>query len=203
LQKATGLRVAVENDAYALAIAERYFGAAQGVDDFVCLTLGTGVGGGCYSNGRLIRGAHNLANALGHITIQHKGLACSCGQPGCLETYANAKALVRYAGDRFLTAEDVIRAANSGEKAACEALRIYSGYLATGIVSIIQMLDPKLLILSGGLVQDNHLLFTYVEQEVRSMLMAQGERQFELRPSPLGYYGGVLGAAAAAGERLF
>ena len=115
--------MAVENDANALAIAERHFGRGRDVDDFVCITLGTGVGGGCYIAGRLNRGAHFFANALGHIPIQHGGLPCTCGRKGCLEVYANAAALLRYAGQEFATAEDVIRAANSGENIARRALR--------------------------------------------------------------------------------
>ena len=202
LQAACGLPVAVENDANALAIAERHFGGGRSVDDFVCVTLGTGVGGACYSRGGLNRGAHFFANALGHIPIQHEGLPCTCGLRGCLEVYANAAALVRYAGNRFRTAEDVIRAANCGEDRAREALRTYASYLATGIASIVHLLDPSVVILSGGIAQDNPLLIAELEVRLAGMLIAPSQRALEVRLSPLGYYGGVLGAAAVAIEKI-
>jgi Transcriptional regulator/sugar kinase len=166
------------------------------------VTLGTGVGGACYSRGGLNRGAHFFANALGHIPIQHEGLPCTCGLRGCLEVYANAAALVRYAGNRFRTAEDVIRAANCGEDRAREALRTYASYLATGIASIVHLLDPSVVILSGGIAQDNPLLIAELEVRLAGMLIAPSQRALEVRLSPLGYYGGVLGAAAVAIEKI-
>jgi glucokinase-like ROK family protein len=202
LQRATGLRVHVENDAVAAAIAERHFGAGRGAHNFVCLTLGTGVGGGSYVEGRLLRGAHSLANAFGHIPIRHDGPKCSCGRHGCLEMYTNAAALVRYAGDSYASAEHVIRAAHSGDPVAAEALRTLSKHLAEGIASIVHMLDPELVLLAGGLVQDNDLLFTYLNQELTSVLIAWDQRSLQVRRSELGYYTGVLGAAAALAEPL-
>ncbi len=201
LQAAIGLPVAVENDANALAIAERHFGRGRDVDDFVCITLGTGVGGGCYIAGRLNRGAHFFANALGHIPIQHGGLPCTCGRKGCLEVYANAAALLRYAGQEFATAEDVIRAANSGENIARRALRTYAAHLGTGIVSIVHLLDPSVVVLSGGIAQDNPLLVSELNEQLPELLIAPGQRRLQVEISQLGYYGGVLGAAAIAIEK--
>ena len=143
--------MAIENDVNALAIGERRFGAGRGVDDFVCLTLGTGVGGGCFSGGRLLRGAHCLANAMGHIAIDHTGELCACGQRGCLESYTSAAALVRYASSEYSSAEEVIRAARAGGETARRALRRYAEYLAIGIASIVHLLDPELVILAGGI----------------------------------------------------
>jgi glucokinase-like ROK family protein len=202
LQAETGLPVAVENDANALALAERLFGWGRETDDFVCITLGTGVGGGCFSAGRLNRGAHFFANALGHIPIQHDGLPCTCGRSGCLEVYANAAALVRYAGHEYSTAAEVIRSANSGSSRAQEALRIYASYLATGITSIVHLLDPATIVLSGGLAQDNPLLVSNVADELTNRLIAPAQRHLSIRVSALGYYAGVLGAAAVAMEKL-
>jgi predicted NBD/HSP70 family sugar kinase len=84
LNQATGLPVAVENDANAAAIAEKRFGAAKDVKSFICMTLGTGMGGGCYIDGKLNRGNHYFADAVGHLAIHPKGLACTCGRRGCL-----------------------------------------------------------------------------------------------------------------------
>lgn len=202
LGPAAGMPVAVENDANALAVAERHYGAGRDADDFVCLTLGTGVGGGCYIGGRLNRGPHFFANGIGHMTLVFDGLPCTCGRLGCLEAYTNSAALLRYGEGRFASAEDLIRAANGGEAQAAEAIRMYSRYLAAGLASAIQLLDSPLIILAGGLAQDNPLLVATLAEELQRQVTASTARRLEVRCSPLGYYGGVYGAAAVAKERL-
>lgn len=197
------LPVAVENDANALAVAEKRFGAGRGLRDFVCITLGTGVGGGCYVAGKLNRGSHYFANAFGHIRIVPGGRACTCGQCGCLEAYANAAALVLYAGGHFASVEEIIRAAHAGDTPASAAIHTLSRYLAQGCSSLVQLLDPEALILSGGLAQNNPMLIQSLGEELAALVPAWNERQLKIIASPLGYYGGVLGAAAVAIERLF
>ncbi|HTV54891.1 MAG TPA: putative N-acetylmannosamine-6-phosphate 2-epimerase, partial [Terriglobia bacterium] len=150
LASLTELPVAVENDANALAVGERSFGAAKLVDDFVCLTLGTGLGGGCYVGGDLNRGAHFFANQVGHFPFLPDGMPCSCGLQGCLEPYVNASALTRYAGKPQASAADVIAAANAGEERACEAIRTLGRYLARGCATLVAVLDPQAVILGGG-----------------------------------------------------
>jgi glucokinase-like ROK family protein len=203
LRDALGIPVAVENDANALALAEQHFGAGKGVHDFVCLTLGTGVGGGCCIGGQLNRGAHFFANALGHIAIEPEGLPCTCGQRGCLEQYANAAALVRYAGpNRFATAEQVIAASNSGDATARAAVRELAKYLARGCATILHVLDPELLVLSGGLAQNNSHLMEALREELAVQTMMWEQRRLRVEISTLGYYGGVFGAAAVARQLL-
>ncbi len=196
-----GIPVAVENDANALAVAERWFGAGREVDNFVCVTLGTGVGGGCYVNGRLNHGAHFFANAIGHVMVERDGLPCTCGLRGCLEPYANSAALLRYgASGGYADAAALIHAASAGEEPACRAIRTQAGYLAAGLASIIHLLDPERIILSGGLAQENPLLFQELEAALRGRVTAWPRRRLSLMASPLGYHGGVLGAAACALE---
>jgi N-acetylmannosamine-6-phosphate 2-epimerase/N-acetylmannosamine kinase len=199
LQQTFGLPVAVENDANALAVGEKYFGAAQGKSDFVCVTLGTGVGGGCYTGGRLNRGRHFFANALGHISIEPGGPRCTCGLNGCLETYTNARALLRYAktGD-FPSVEQVIAAANRGDSIARQAIHTYAKYLAIGCAAIVILLDPELLILAGGLTQDNPLLLSAFTEELGQRVTVWPQRKLQVEFSTLGYSAGVLGAAAVA-----
>lgn len=194
LEDALKLPVAIENDVNALAIGERYFGAGRGVDDFVCMTLGTGVGGGCYSGGRLLRGAHCFANAIGHITIRPTGELCSCGLRGCLESYTNAAALLRYAKGNYASAEEVIREAHAGAATARSALREYAEYLAVGIASIVHLLDPELLILAGGIAQENKILLADLDELLPRMIMAVKMRRLRILSSQLGYYGAVYGA---------
>jgi len=203
LSDALGIPVAVENDANALAVAEKHFGAGRGLRDFVCITLGTGVGGGCYVAGKLNRGAHFFANAIGHINIVPGGLPCTCEQCGCLEVYCNAAALVRYAGTRFQSAEEIIAAARTGDSDGVRAIRTFAGYLAQGCASVIRLLDPEALIISGGLAQNNPMLLELLERELAAVVPVWNQRQLTITASPLGFYGGVFGAAAIAMEKLF
>jgi glucokinase len=194
------LPVAVENDANATAVAERHFGLGRSVENFLCVTLGTGVGGGCYTGGRLNRGANFLGSAFGHIRIEPDGLPCTCGQSGCLEPYANAAALVRYAGPGFSTAHEVTRAALAGDMAALGAMRTYAGYVARGLSTLIHVLDPELIILAGGIAQDNGLLLEEIERELRKLVIGWDKRRLRLALSEVACYGGVIGAAAIALE---
>ncbi len=200
LALASGLPVAVENDANALAIGEKHFGAAKNFRDFACITLGTGLGAGCYISGSLNRGGHYFANALGHIPLVAGGELCSCGVRGCLEPYVNAAALVRYAGDSWVSAQQVIAAANAGEQRAVEAIRTLACHLARGCAALVSLLDPEALILGGGLVENNSLLIAALRDELARLVRPWGNRALRIMPSQLGYYGGVLGAAALAFE---
>ncbi len=202
LEESTGLPVAVENDANALALAEKQFGVGRTVRDFVCLTLGTGVGGGCIIGGSLNRGPHFFANALGHITLVPDGHPCTCGKRGCLEAYANASALLRFAGGSFKDAEEAIAAAQAGDAVAAEAIRILAGHLATGVTSIVQVLDPEMIILSGGIVENNPLLLRHFQSELKSRVPVWEHRKIQVQVSRLGYYSGVLGAVAAVLEKM-
>lgn len=200
LALAASLPVTVENDANALAIGEKHFGAAKSLDDFVCLTLGTGLGGGCYVGGILNRGAHYLANQMGHIPFMPDGVLCSCGMRGCLEPYVNASALIRYAGKAYTSAVQVIAAANAGEESACEAVRILGRHLARGCATCVSLLDPQAVILGGGLIENNPLLISVLHDELAQMVLPWKGRELRIMPSDLGYHGGVLGGAAVAFE---
>jgi predicted NBD/HSP70 family sugar kinase len=202
LESATGLPVGVETDANAQALAEKQFGSGQNINDFVCITLGTGVGGGCVTGGRLHRGSHYFANALGHITLVPEGAPCTCGKNGCLEAYANAAALLRFAGGKYKTAEEIIHAANQGDPQAAKAIQTLAGHLATGLASIIHILDPEMVILSGGITENNSLLLEPLRKELQSRVSVWDLRQVQIQISRLGYFSGVLGAVAALLEKL-
>jgi predicted NBD/HSP70 family sugar kinase len=202
LERATGLPVAVENDANAMAVAEKRFGLAKSAGNFVAVTLGTGVGGGCYIDGRLSRGSHFLANAIGHITVEPGGLPCTCGQSGCLEVYANAAALVRYAGPPFVSAAEVARAAREGETAAREAVRTYAGYLARGLGALVHLLDPELIALSGGIAESNEALLEDLSQHMSRQVIGWTQRRLRLALSNVACFGGVMGASAVALDEL-
>lgn len=202
VQEACGLPVAVINDGNALAVAERHFGAAQDVDDFLCVTLGTGIGGGIYLGGRLNQGAHFVANAIGHMQIEADGLPCTCGKRGCLEMYANAAALLRYARGGFTSAAELISAAEAGDRLALHAIRTIARALAKGCGAAVHLLDPAMLIFAGGLTQNNPALLVALKQELAELLVAPELCRLEICFSQLGYEAGVIGAAAIAKERF-
>ena len=195
--KALGLPVTVENDGNAQALAERVFGMGREVDNFVCMTLGTGVGGGCYVNGELNYGAHFLANGIGHMVIEPNGRACNCGKRGCFEAYTSAKALLEYGGGAWSSAEDLIGSTNLGDEVARQALETHAGWVSAGCDTIHNLLDPELIVLAGGLVQKNPRLPDLIERRLKAADRAWNYRAVRVVASDLGYFGGVLGAAAA------
>jgi N-acetylmannosamine-6-phosphate 2-epimerase / N-acetylmannosamine kinase len=197
------LPVFVENDANALAVGEKRFGAARSAATFVCLTLGTGVGGGCYIGGALQRGAHSIASAIGHLVVEPGGIACNCGQVGCLEPYANSAALLRYAGaGQYSSPAAVIAAANAGDDRAASAVRQLARYLAAACAQTVRLLDPELIVIGGGLAQDNPLLFRELVNRLAGTVSAWDYRGVRVVPSALGYFAGVAGAGALAFEGL-
>ena len=198
IRRFCGLPVAVENDANALAVAEKRYGLARRLTDFVVITLGTGVGGGCYIGGKLNRGAHYFANAFGHIPLVPGGVPCTCGRSGCLEVYANAGALMRYASGHYESPEQIIQSAQKGEEKAREAIQMLGQFLARGCAILVGLLDPQALIFSGGLTMDNPALIEVVRKELRAFVPAWDQRHLEIVSSRLGYFGGVFGAAAVA-----
>lgn len=195
-----GLPAVVENDARALAEAERRFGAAQGVLNFLCLTLGTGVGGGAVVDGRMVRGGAALGGALGHVVVEPDGEACACGARGCLEAYAGAAALLKAAGRAGGDVRELIAAANRGEPLAEQAMRSYAARLAQGCATLIHVFDPELIVLGGGIAQDNPRLVAALREEVDRRVFARDARRIRIEASRLGYEAGVLGAAAVALE---
>jgi putative N-acetylmannosamine-6-phosphate epimerase/predicted NBD/HSP70 family sugar kinase len=197
-----GIPVFAENDGNAFAVGEKCFGVARHADTFLCITLGTGVGGGCYAAGRLLRGAHFQGNQLGHIVIGPGGLPCTCGQRGCLEPYANAAALLRYAGPGAGAVSDVIAAANAGDPGARAAMSKLAGHLARALEPAVELLDPELIVLSGGAAQKNASLVTELTAALADTVSRWEERRIEVRLSTLGYHGGVAGAGAVAREGM-
>lgn len=193
VRDAVALPVFVENDANALAIGERHFGSARDCDNFLCVTLGTGIGAGCFVNGALVRGSHFQAAALGHIEIEPGGLECTCGRRGCLEPYANASALLRYSGPAYGSARRVLGAARAGDQNSQQAIGKLAQYLARGLRVATRLLDPQRIILAGGLAQDNPFLVDHVANAMEGVPVSV---------STLGYHGGVAGAGAVARSGL-
>jgi glucokinase len=215
--EAVGLPVVVENDGNAAAWAEFAFGAARDADDsMVLFTVGTGIGGGIVYNGELMRGTHGIAAELGHTQSVPDGRICPCGRPGCVEQYASGMALVRYAKDAAqadpASAEHLLafaggsiegidgpmvtRAAQAGDPAALAAFEQIAMWLAGAMADIVQVLDPQVVVIGGGVVEAGDLLLGPARRYFHETL-AQRHRLpvAEVRPALMGNQAGVIGAA--------
>jgi glucokinase len=190
LQDALGVPVGVCNDGRALTNAEWLLGAARGCRDAVVLALGTGVGGGIVSDGRIIRGPRGRAGELGHIPVEPSGERCGCGAIGCLETVAGARALVR-AGS--LSAELIVEAARQGDAAARRVLARAGTAIGRAFATLAVSLTPELFVVGGGLAPALDLMRPAIEAQLQERTSLTGTTP--IVPSALGLHAGAIGAA--------
>jgi glucokinase len=221
LEKALGLPVVLENDVNAAVRAEATIGAAAGLRDVVMLTLGTGVGGGLWLDGRIYRGANGGAAELGHTIVRAGGLTCLCGSRGCLEMYASGRALARYAAARAgdpnadlsgeltalqeqgrLTGGAVSRLALAGDKAALDAVSELARWLGIGLVSVTNAFDPEMIVVGGGVGALGELLLTPARETVRKLAMAPGRDSVRIAGARLGNRAGFVGGGLTAWQWL-
>ncbi|MFN2517830.1 MAG: ROK family glucokinase [Jatrophihabitantaceae bacterium] len=213
-----GLPLVVVNDANAAAWAEYRFGAAQGHRVVVCVTLGTGIGGGLVVDGHLYRGAFGIACEYGHMTLVPDGRRCACGNRGCWEMYASGRALARDARELVeespmaarrllglagspegLTGPVVTAAAAQGDPAA-EAICTTAGrWLGRGLANLAAVLDPSVFVIGGGVSQAGELLLRPAREEFAHTLTGRGYRPVaEIVSAALGPDAGLVGAADIA-----
>ncbi|MDI3328568.1 MAG: ROK family protein [Alicyclobacillaceae bacterium] len=204
--------VAVDNDANAAALGEAWIGAGQGAGSVLCVTLGTGVGGGIVFNGALYRGASAMAGEIGHLPLKPEGEPCTCGRRGCLETLASATAVVREArrrgvasppgGPAALTARDVFALAAQGHPVAKEVVEEAASWLGLGLAAAANLLNPEVIVVGGGMAEAGDLLFVPLEAEFRRRALPRVARFCRLTPALLGGSAGVFGAARLAWQRV-
>ena len=215
LQERLGWPVVLENDANAAAIGEIWLGAARGCRDVVSVTLGTGVGGGVVLGGKLWRGAHGSAGEIGHATVDpFSGLKCKCGNTGCLELFASATAIVRMARESLaqfpqgllstenLTAEKVYAAGREGDELALSVFRRAGKYLGIGLANLISVIDPEIIVVSGGVVNGWDLLAADMYQEVSDRAFRTTAQAVKIAPAECGDNAGLLGAARLAFDEM-
>ncbi len=210
LKKRISLPVYVDNDANLFALGEWRWGAGEGETPLLCLTLGTGVGGGIvYQGGTIWHGAHGVGGELGHITIDMEGPLCRCGNKGCLETLASASALerwVREAQERGrptllapgAKAKEIAQAARQGDSLALEAFQWVGRNLGVGMAALANAFDPQVIVLGGGLSKAGMLLLSPAVSEFKRRVLPLQRERGEVRLALLGNMGGVLGAALLA-----
>lgn len=203
LSQALGAPAVIENDATAACWGERELGAAQGADDCVVVTLGTGIGGGLVSGGRLQHGANGFSGEIGHMVVDPDGPPCPCGKRGCWERFASGSALGRMAKERGIGehGEDVTRGAAAGDPAAAKVLSEFAWWVALGLVNLAYLLDCSLFVLGGGLIDAGPLLLDPVVEAFDALLAgAQHRPPVEVRAARLGSHAGAIGAALLARE---
>ena len=208
------LPTCIENDAHAAVLADMHFGFARHLRNFVAITIGTGIGGGIVVDRKLVRGQRGFAGSFGHTIIRHKGRPCTCGREGCLEAYVSAAALVREFQDRTIThgvddvmadadmAMKVSQLADAGDPTARLAYFAMAEYLAEGIASLFNVVDPEAIIVAGGLVEGKPWFTDEVERRVTSELHFGTVRNPRIQLAAAMNEAGVLGAAVAVFNTL-
>ena len=217
---AVDLPVTVENDANAAAWAEFQYGAARDANDSMVLyTVGTGIGGGIIVGGQVLRGAHGTAAEMGHTSMVPGGYPCGCGRHGCMEQYASGSALVRFAriaarekpesAERLLALAGgdvalingplVTQAARAGDPVAADAFEQVGHWLGVAMADIVQVLDPQVIVIGGGVVDAGDLLLHPSRRGDERALAQRGRLPMaEVRAALMGNLAGVVGAADLA-----
>lgn len=201
LTEKLGVPAVLENDANAAAVGENWLGASKGIDDSICITLGTGVGGGLILNRSPFRGKDGTAGEIGHICVEPEGLACGCGGRGCIEQYASATAIVRMARNAGLdvcSAREVSDLAVSGNAEAVNVFRQMGYYLGITLSSLINLLNPELIVVGGGVSASWELFIDHVKAEVSQRAFRQPAERVKIVRAQLGDDAGILGAARIA-----
>ena len=214
-----GLPVIVENDANAMAWGEYRFGAGQGEDHLVCVTVGTGIGGGIVLDGQLYRGRYGIGAEFGHLRVVAGGRRCGCGQHGCWEQYCSGRALLHEAreiadvqrgwGKRLLElgggrpegieAQEVTTAAREGDEAALACFEEVGGWLGQGLADLAALLDPGRFVVGGGVADAGELLLGPARAMFGQRLTGGTHRpRAEIVPARLGNHAGLVGAADLA-----
>lgn len=206
----------VENDANAAAVGERWAGAGRGVDDLIYITISTGIGGGLIFGGRLYHGVSGTAGEVGHMVIEPGGPRCPCGRMGCLEALASGTSIARDARaavasgqattlstlePKALWAADVARAARDGDPLARELFARAARYVGIGVANLVNLLNPAMVIIGGGVAKAGDLLFAPVRRIVTQEAFERPGAAVRIVPAALGDDVGAVGAAAVAIER--
>jgi glucokinase len=196
--------VVIDNDANLAVWGEKYWGAGKNSRNLICLTLGTGVGGGIIINNKIYRGSHFYAGEIGHMKIKPDGPLCSCGSRGCLEALVGAGAIVREfikpkttsTISSQITAKTVFDAARRGNKTARKVVYQTVCYLGYAIASLVNIFDPEIIVLGGGVAQAGNILFQPIREMVNANIMPHPLRDVRIVTAKLGENAGLLGAVA-------
>jgi glucokinase len=204
-----GLAATVENDANAAAVGEMWRGAARGCRTIVCVTIGTGIGGGIILDGKLWHGANNSAGEIGHTCVDpFSDVACTCGSRGCLERFASATGIVRMAREaltRFpnsilqsagqFTSADVYHAGVQGDALALKVMQRMGFYLGVALANLVNLLNPEMVVIGGGVANGWNLFADEMRKQVAERAFPEPAAQVKIVRAECGDDAGLLGAA--------
>jgi glucokinase len=209
------LPVSIDNDANCATVGEWWLGAARGGVNVVGITIGTGIGGGLILDGKLYHGSSDVAGEIGHTTIDVNGRYCKCGNYGCLEAYASGPAIATRAREALIredtasmlpamvdgqldkiTAEIVYDAAKKGDGLANEIVRDTARYLGAGIATLLNVVNPDVVVIAGGVTRAGEALFAPLRTEVRRRAFSPAVEACRIVPAELPGTAGVVGAVA-------
>jgi glucokinase len=214
ISNAVSLPAVLDNDANCATYGEWWLGAGRHADTLVGLTLGTGIGGGIVLGGEIYHGVSDVAGEIGHMTIDSTGRKCNCGNYGCLEAYASGPAialraiegiesgvetiLVEMVGGKLetITAATVYEAAVQGDDYAEEVMKETARFLGTGVANLVNILNPEMIVIAGGVTKAGDHLFEPLRAEVRRRAFRSAEERCQIVPAELHGTAGVVGAAA-------
>ncbi len=213
IANAVNLPAVLDNDANCATYGEWWLGAGRNVDTLIGLTLGTGIGGGIVLNGEIFHGVSDAAGEIGHMTIEANGRKCPCGNYGCLEAYASGPAIARRAiegleagtesiltdlvGDKLedITAATVYEAVINGDQYANEVMRETAKFLGAGVANVINIFNPEMIVISGGVTKAGDHLFVPLRSEVRRRAFKSALDACQITAAQLPGTAGVIGAA--------
>jgi glucokinase len=219
VEEALGLQTFMINDANAAALGEHTHGAGRGTRNMVFITVSTGIGGGLIINGDLYQGCNGAAGEIGHMVIDVDGPLCGCGNYGCLEALASGTAIARDAADRIalgtyssipkftnsggtITAAAVAAAAKQGDPLANEIVSRAAHYLGMGLVSVVNVFNPEMVVIGGGVAQMGDMLLNPARQVVRENAFRIAADAAQIVQAQLGARAGVVGASTYAWRQL-
>lgn len=220
LADAVGMPAILDNDANCATWGEFWVGAGRGVESLVGITLGTGIGGGVILDGRLVHGASASAGEIGHMSIDFHGRRCKCGNYGCLEAYASGPNIAARAREGLeagaesvltrlvdgdverVTAATVYEAILQGDAYAGEVMTETAKLLGAGLANVVNVLNPHMIVIVGGVTRAGHYLFNPLKAEVRRRAFRTAEQACRIVPGELPETAGVIGAAGLFLESL-
>ena len=198
LAQKTGLPVVVDNDVKLITLAEWKFGAGKGAANMMCITLGTGVGAGLILNNALYRGEGNAAGELGHVPLNELGAACNCGGWGCFETYVGNRRLTaranRIMNAKDMTLERMYALAKAGNRKALRFWHETAEHLGNGLTGAVNLLNPRLIVIGGGVSNNHQILFPTIKAVIRKRAMATQAAMVKITRAQLGDDAGIIGA---------
>ncbi len=221
LESRIGLPVFLDNDVNVMTLAEVRCGCARGAKNVVCITLGTGVGGGIVIEGKLYRGATFSAGEIGHIPLNEEGPLCNCGGKGCLERYVGNKYIVAGAVDKIkkaplptkipdlvnndltkLTPEILSKACRKGDLMAKEIWQNIARHIGICLAGVVNLLNPEMIVIGGGVAEAGEILFKTIEKTVKERALDLPARTVKIVAAKLKENSGLIGAAVLAKEGL-